>query len=132
MEQLGFPPSISALVKECERFCEKECCGPNAFSFSPFNMIYHLTKYGEDISWTDIESLQEQLSDFAEMVRSSYMPSEKLEVLEINAILTVDQLVCLVEEIGFGLIQAHAIYAPYRDEIEDREWEFSRMLRATA
>jgi len=51
---------------------------------------------------------------------------------EINAILTVDQLVCLVEEIGFGLIQAHAIYAPYRDEIEDREWEFSRMLRATA
>ena len=58
MIEIQLPPSFAALCNTCETICEKECCGIGAFNFSPFNIIYHLTKWEARIRDSDVEALR--------------------------------------------------------------------------
>lgn len=128
MIDIQLSPSIAALIKSCETVCAKECCGHNAFSFSPFNLIYYLTKYGQPIVDGDIERLQVELADFVTTLRNSDEFLEHFAVQEINAILTTDQMVAVINEISFALTQARVLYANHCDQIEDRAYNLTKIL----
>jgi hypothetical protein len=88
MIDIQLPPTVAALCKGCETICEKECCGIGAFSFSPFNIIYHLTKRHARILDSDVAAVRFELVDLVMTVRNSDQRGEKVVLAELNAILT--------------------------------------------
>ena len=56
---------IEYLIKCCEVYCVKDCCGLNAFDFSPVHIASYLLDSG--YSTSNIEKLKESLSRFIEI-----------------------------------------------------------------
>ena len=58
------PEVIEYLIKCCEVYCVKDCCGLNAFDFSPVHIASYLLDSG--YSTSDIKKLKKSLSRFIE------------------------------------------------------------------
>jgi hypothetical protein len=127
MIEITFPPYIEALCKSCETICEKECCGIRAFSFSPFNIIYHLTKINACIRDEDVAEIR---SGMAEIVKNlgGLEHSEKVVMAEFNAILTVEQVISLFALIDAALSEGCAIYEIHEKWIDQSDQNFSRII----
>ena len=128
MIDIQLPPNLAALCNTCETICEKECCGPGAFSFSPFNIIYHLTKWEARIRDSNIEMLRSELADLAKDTRNLDQHSERIVLPELNAILTKEQLLALVGEIDSALTEGCAIYADQESRVDERYQKFLRII----
>ncbi|MEQ3704081.1 DUF6331 family protein [Pseudophaeobacter sp.] len=128
MIEIQLPPSFAALCNTCETICEKECCGIGAFNFSPFNIIYHLTKWEARIRDSDVEALRTELSDLARDLRNSDQRAEKVVLAELNAILTNEQMLALISEINSALAEGCAIYAGQERRIDERYRNFLRII----
>ncbi|MEP0156274.1 MAG: DUF6331 family protein [Pseudophaeobacter sp.] len=128
MIEIQLPPSFAALCNTCETICEKECCGIGAFNFSPFNIIYHLTKWEARIRDSDVEALRTELSDLARDLRNSDQRAEKVVLAELNAILTNEQMLALISEINSALAEGCAIYAGQESRSDERYRNFLRII----
>ncbi|SDX93499.1 hypothetical protein SAMN05444358_11727 [Ruegeria halocynthiae] len=129
MIEIQLPPAFAALCKTCETICEKECCGIGAFNFSPFNIIYHLTKWEARIRDSDVEMLRSELTDLAANIRSSHQRSEKLVLSELNAILTNEQVLALIREVESALTDGYVIYSSQEIPITERYEKFLRIVK---
>jgi hypothetical protein len=58
---LTFP--LAQLCKECERICTSECCGIDAFDFSPINIATYLTTHHGYIREEDVIALKKQIDE---------------------------------------------------------------------
>lgn len=128
MTDIQLPPFFAALCKSCETICERECCGIDAFNFSPFNVIYHLTKWHACIRDSDVEKIRTELTDFAATLRSSGPHSERIVLAELNAILTVNQMITLIANVDSAILEACAIYAGQQDRVDERYQNFLRLI----
>lgn len=128
MIEIQLPPAFAALCKTCETICEKECCGIGAFNFSPFNIIYHLTKWDARIRDSDVETLRSELTDLVANLRSSHQRSEKLVLTELNAILTNEQILTLISEVESALIDGCVIYSSQETQITEQYEKFLRIV----
>lgn len=132
MIEIQLPSSFAALCNTCETICKKECCGIGAFNFSPFNVIYHLTKWEARIRDGDVEKLRSELFDLAEDLRTSDKSAEKVVLTELNAILTNKQMLALIGEINSALTEACAIYADREVRTDERYQNFLRIIEVSA
>ncbi|MBX5143974.1 DUF6331 family protein [Rhizobium lentis] len=130
MIDIQSPPSVAALCKSCETICEKECCGIGAFSFSPFNIIHHLTKRDVRILDSDVAAIRAELIALVTTLRNSDQRTEKVVLAELNAILTTEQMVALIDEIDSALSEACAIYAGQSERVDERYQNFLRIFKA--
>lgn len=128
MIEIQLPPSIAALCKSCETICEKECCGIGAFSFSPFNIIYHLTKWEARIRDSDVAVIRSELADLAKKIRNSDERPAQMILTELNAILKDEQVLSLIGEIESALTESCAIYTSLKDRIDERYQNFLRII----
>jgi len=129
MTDLQLPPFFAALCKSCETICERECCGIGAFNFSPFNIIYHLTKWNACIRDSDVEEIRNELTDFTAKLQSSGQHSERIILAELNAILTANQMIALIADVDSAIFEACAIYAGQKDRIDERYQSFLRIIK---
>jgi len=129
MIEITLPANIGALCETCETTCEKECCGILAFNFSPFNIIYHLTKIDERIRDSDVAEIREQIARITKKVGNLDRHADKVVIAELNAIFTVDQLISLFDLIDTALSDGCAIYSIHAKQIEQNEQKFSRIIR---
>jgi hypothetical protein len=60
---LELPGGLEPLVKYCETLCEAECCGVDAFDFSPVHIASYLCRYTGAISATDIVEIEGRISE---------------------------------------------------------------------
>ncbi|MDM9647769.1 DUF6331 family protein [Rhizobium sp. S163] len=125
---ITLPPSVAALCKSCETICEKECCGISAFSFSPFNVIYHLTKVDACIMDSDVAEIRSGLAELLTNLRGAVRRVEKVVISEFNAIMTAEQMIALVGEIDSALSEGCAIYASQEDRVDERYQNFLRII----
>lgn len=130
MTEIQLPPNIRALCQTCETICEKDCCGVAAFSFSPFNVIYHLTKWEGRIRNESAETLRMELSELRSEISAANPTSERLIFKELNAILTKAQALTLINEIETGIDDSCAIYASHAAQVTDRYKRLCRILGA--
>lgn len=129
MITIELPPNIAILCQKMETACEAECCGIAAFDFSPFNVIPHLTYRGAKFS-SGADGIQSDLDALRTYVQTS-MPSDEKMVLEpLNAILSVRQMIVLIDEIGWALSRARKIYAREQERLENRNWKFMQKIKA--
>lgn len=129
MTELKLPPSIAALSKSCETICEAECCGLGAFSFSPFNVIYHLTKRDAEIREGEVATIRAELADLSKIFQTSTEPPETIISRVWNAILTEAQLHALIDEIGSAVSEACAIYAIHKDRVDARYQNYLLLIK---
>lgn len=129
MIDITLQPFVSALCKSCETICEKECCGIGAYSFSPFNIIYHLTKTNAGIRDRDVAEIRAELADLLAVLRRTAPSVERVVILELNAILTVEQVIALVGEIDSAISEACAIYSGQQERIDERYENFLRIIK---
>ncbi|MGE8103222.1 DUF6331 family protein [Allorhizobium sp. NPDC080224] len=128
MIEITLPASIGALCKTCETTCEKECCGIRAFNFSPFNIIYHLTKVEERIRDSDVAEIRTKIADISKQVGNLDRHADKAVIAELNAILTVDQAISLFDLIDSALSDGCTIYSIHEKQIEQNEQQFSCII----
>lgn len=129
MTNIQLPPFFAALCKSCETICERECCGIGAFNFSPFNIIYHLTKWHACIRDSDVEEIRTELTDLAAKLRSSGQHFERIVVADLNAILTENQMITLIADVDSAILEACAIYAGQQDRVDERYQNFLRIIK---
>jgi len=112
-----------------ETNCLAECCGIAAFDFSPFNVIPHLTYRGANFS-SGADVIQSDLDAFRTYIEISIPPEEKMVVDQLNAILSVRQMILLIDQIGWTLSKARKIYAREHERLENRNWKFMQKMNS--
>ena len=130
MIEIQLPPDLAALCQSCESICEKECCGIGAFNFSPFNIIYHLTKWKGRIFNVDVEGLRSELTNLAAEIQNFDQRSAMFVLAELNAILTKEQLLALIDEIEFALTKGCTLFDEQKDRLEKRYQAFQQIVSA--
>ena len=94
---MSLPTPLTDLIKSCEKPCVKECCGIEAFDFSPVHVASWLHSYQSEPTDSIVSLLNQQLDD----VRASYgsdsdsdgYESDEDEMNQIFSPAQVDQLV---------------------------------------
>lgn len=99
---------LRQLISYCEQICVKECCGIEAFDFSPVHIASWLQQSrGEPTSKT-VDELKKQLSEFrAQFGTGSNSEGYESDEDEMNQIFSEAQIDQLVEQISKNL--EHAI-----------------------
>ncbi len=54
-------PELASLLADCETACERDCCGIDAFDFSPLNVAAHLSRYSGTIDTAHTRRILEDL-----------------------------------------------------------------------
>lgn len=68
-------PFLSGLIAACETFCEHECCGIDAFDFSPLHAGAYLCRHSGSIEREDVQRLLNDL-DALHTVSDELAPGE--------------------------------------------------------
>ncbi len=126
--KIQMPPSLRALSKSCETICEKECCGLGAYHFSPFNIIYHLTRWDASIRENHVATIRADLAELTKTVRNLKGGPAKITLADLNAILTENQMLALIDEIDTAVTAACNIYAVHKDDIDSRYQNYLHRL----
>ena len=61
---MSLPSPLTDLIRYCEKLCVKECCGIEAFDFSPIHMASWLQHSRGESTEETLGKLREQLDDF--------------------------------------------------------------------
>jgi hypothetical protein len=66
--EIAFPDRLQYLINYCEKSCVAECCGRDAFDFSPLHFASFLSAYTGQITEHDIGVWEQQVDLFEESV----------------------------------------------------------------
>lgn len=58
---LTLPSRLQALVDACEKSCVAECCGIDAYDFSPLHIASHMSAFSGAISESDIADIESEI-----------------------------------------------------------------------
>ncbi|MGJ8653578.1 MAG: DUF6331 family protein [Opitutaceae bacterium] len=98
---MNLTPPLSNLIGRCQTICVAECCGIDAYDFSPIQIASYLTMYTGGIEQPEIEKIKFQLKELNEVAKDT-----NLTIEEMNQIFTPSELDSLIDEINENLIVA--------------------------
>lgn len=128
MIEITLPPRIAALCGSCETNCVSGCCGISAFSFSPFNIIYHLTRFGDGIGNQYVAEIRSEMAELVRKLGGSDRQAGEVSIEDFNEYFTVEQLISLFDLIDAALSEACAIYAMHEKQVEQGHQKFLRII----
>ncbi len=67
--EIALPERLKYLVKYCEKTCVADCCGIDAFDFSPLHVASYVSASTNRISPSDIAEWEQELAKAKELVR---------------------------------------------------------------
>lgn len=124
MIEIKLPPLIADLCNSCETISEKTCCGIEAFNFSPFNVVYHLTRWKTNIHDFDFIEICSEVDEFFIKISNLNVNSVKMFLPDFEAIMTRDQLLFVIGEIKSALSDGYDIYLSQKDHIDKKYFNF--------
>ena len=93
-------PPLEYLIKTCETYCVAECCGLDAYNFSPIHIASYLNDSRDAAaSKNQIETLLKQLAD----IKEKYGKANKVEVEQMNQTFSGKLLIELMDEISTNI-----------------------------
>jgi hypothetical protein len=66
--EIELPERLRYLVKYCEKACVAECCGIDAFDFSPLHIASYISAYTRRIDESEIAAWEAEIHKAKEMV----------------------------------------------------------------
>ena len=67
-EEITLPPRLERLVKYCEKNCVADCCGIDAFDFSPLHVASYLSSYTGGISESEFSEWEQELDRTLQLI----------------------------------------------------------------
>ncbi len=111
--KLEYP--LLGLIKNCATICEPECCGIDAFDFSPFHIASYLLRYNGQIDQDELEKIKNQLSFLNSGYGITGIQQDGCTLDEMNQIFAGKDISRLVETIDIALNRAcELVYAEER------------------
>lgn len=99
-------PPLASLFARCQTICVAECCGIDAYDFSPIHMASYLTMYGGKIDPSGLKTLIGQI----EALKANYGSGQASEggatFDDLNASLTAAAVDSLADELLANLAVA--------------------------
>ena len=96
---------LKDLFNSCEKLCEVNCCGINAFDFSPIHIASFLIKYSARLDKQRLATTLEQLVELKRLANSA-PNAERMTIIDANQHFTTDEFQNLIVEIQEGLERA--------------------------
>lgn len=94
------------MMAACETSCVKECCGLDAYDFSPLNLAAHLSKYHREIKQSILNKTKQDLDSLLESAKKiNSEPEEEFtfEIEEMNEYFNFAKLKKLIEIIKMNI-----------------------------
>jgi hypothetical protein len=104
---------LANLITACETFCVHDCCGIDAFHFSPLHIASHMSWHSGEIAAHDIHVVAEQLTALVSEAEK-LEPNERGIVCSIagtNELFSLAKLQALAARIGWALQSAPTVLA---------------------
>ncbi|WDE95561.1 DUF6331 family protein [Lentisphaera profundi] len=100
---MKFQHPLNTLITSCETICLSDCCGIDAYDFSPIHIASYLISTTGGIEDKELEELRNQLKQLRETCGTQNHTAQKVTIEEINQILTPQDLDQLIDEIENNL-----------------------------
>jgi hypothetical protein len=94
---------LSDLVSNCETLCRSECCGIDAYDFSPINIANYLTKFDGQANESEVDLIKEKLKFIISSNAQNSEPQLVISVEEMNQNFTSEEIVIFASEIKHNL-----------------------------
>ncbi|MBO9102180.1 MULTISPECIES: hypothetical protein [unclassified Rhizobium] len=92
---------------------------------------WDLFRTNAGIRYRDVAEIRSELADVLAVLRSTAQSVEGVVILELNAILTVEQVIALVGEIDSAISEGCAIYSGQQERIDERYESFLRIIKSS-
>lgn len=106
-------PALAALLAACEVCCEHECCGIEAFNFSPLYVAAHLYRWTDSINGRQVEQILKQLQSLVHEASSS--PANEsgfvCSIAGTNQFFSLESIELLATRIRSSIELAPRVYA---------------------
>jgi pyruvate/oxaloacetate carboxyltransferase len=98
---MNLTPPLSNLIGRCQTICESECCGIDAYDFSPIQIASYLTMYTGGVEEPEIEKIKTQLNELSKVTKE-----KSITIEDMNQIFSPSDLNSLIDEINQNLTVA--------------------------
>jgi hypothetical protein len=92
-------PPISNLVNRCQTICVSECCGIDAYDFSPIHIASYLLMWEGRPNSTEITRIRNQLEALKANYGTSGAIAPGVTFEDLNQIFSANEIDSLVDEI---------------------------------
>ncbi len=96
---IKFPGRLESLVAACGTLCVPQCCGMEAFDFSPIHAASHLARYTGSVAASDVNAITKELDSVLETAARNQQPGMVFSIESMNQILTLSELEELIARI---------------------------------
>ncbi|EAQ45513.1 MAG: hypothetical protein BM560_17000 [Roseobacter sp. MedPE-SWde] len=97
---------LLGMIQNCATICEPECCGIDAFEFSPFHIASYLLRYTGRIDQEELDKIRNQLSVLNASYGTAGTQQEGCTLDEMNQIFSGKDINNLVKTIDLALDRA--------------------------
>jgi len=111
--ELHLSPRLQALLIACQKACVAECCGVEAFDFSPLHVASFLSAFTGRVNADETATLQRELDVLAE--QASHENGLLCSISGLNQLFTLEELHGLVRELKRSIAAS-----PQMVELSDR------------
>lgn len=105
--------ALAALIAACEVCCEHECCGIEAFDFSPLYVAAHLYKGSDSLNGSQVQQILEQLQSLVR--EASSLPTNGLgfvcSIAGTNQLYSLESIERLASRIRRSIELAPRVFA---------------------
>ena len=91
-------PPLANLITRCQTICVAECCGLDAYDFSPIQIASYLTMYRGKVDYSEVEKLRSQLGALRANYGVGGVSGSGVTLEEMNQIFIVEEIEGLARE----------------------------------
>ena len=91
-------PPLANLITRCQTICVAECCGLDAYDFSPIQIASYLTMYRGKVDYSEVEKLGSQLGALRANYGVGGASGSGVTVEEMNQIFSAEEIEGLARE----------------------------------
>ena len=90
--------ALANLITRCQTICVAECCGLDAYDFSPIQIASYLTMYRGKVDYSEVEKLRSQLGALRANYGVGGASGSGVTVEEMNQIFSAEEIEGLARE----------------------------------
>jgi len=96
-------PPLANLIERCQTVCVAECCGIDAYDFSPIHIASFLIMWRGKPDASEIQKLRGQIEAFRENYGSTGASGQGVIILEMNQSFTPEKVDAMANELVANL-----------------------------
>jgi Family of unknown function (DUF6331) len=96
---MKFEPPLSLLIDYCEKLCVADCCGIDAYDFSPIHIASHLIRARRYADSKEVDIVLAQLRAFRQEHGSTNFANAGISIERMNHSFSAEEVDVFVDEI---------------------------------